>query len=184
MSEIASTRQLRAAWLRWVIVLVPGIVLLGFVSGVGSGSGPRNEWFAALAKPGIYPPPATFGIVWTALYVLMGFALAIVITAHGAQARRAAIIAFVVQLAINLAWSPVFFAAHQLVGALVVIGLLDVAVVATLVLFARVRPLAAALLVPYLAWALFATLLNFQFWQLNPQADGQADAGAVVRVQM
>ena len=184
MSEIASTRQLRAALLRWVIVLVPGMVLLGFLSGVGSGSGAANPWFAALIKPGIYPPPATFGIVWTLLYILMGLALAIVITAYGARGRGLAIGVFAVQLVLNLAWSPVFFAAHQIVVALVLLGAIDVAVLATVLLFARVRPLAAALLVPYLAWVLFATVLNWQFWQLNPQADGQPAASAVVRVEM
>ena len=184
MFEIASTRQLRAAFLRWVIVLVPGLVLLGFLSGVGSGSGVANPWFAALVKPGIYPPPATFGIVWTALYILMGLALAIVITASGANGRRLAVAVFAGQLVLNLAWSPLFFAMHRIVGALVLLGVIDVAVLATVVLFSRVRSLAAALLVPYLAWVLFATLLNWQFWQLNPTADGQMGSPATVRVQL
>lgn len=184
MSELASPRQLRAALLRWVIVLVPGMVLLGYLSAVGSGSGAQSPWFAALVKPGIYPPPATFGIVWTVLYVMMGLALAIIITAAGARGRGLAIGVFTLQLVLNLAWSPVFFAAHQMGAALVLLGLIDVAVLATIVLFSRVRPLAAVLLAPYLAWVLFATLLNWQFWQMNPQAGDQMDSGAVVRMEL
>ena len=91
---------------------------------------------------------------------------------------------FAVQLAVNLAWSPVFFAMHRITMGLVVLGVLDVLVVATIVMFHRVRPLAAGLLVPYLVWALFATLLNWQFLQLNPGADGQASGAAVVRMQI
>ncbi len=184
MTELASQRQLRAAFLRWLLVLVPGILLLGFLSGSLANSGPRNLWFADLVKPVAYPPPATFGIVWTALYVLMGLALTMVITSWGARWRKAAIIIFAVQLLLNLAWSPLFFAAHRITAALVLLVVLDVAVLVCAVLFARVRPLAAALLVPYLAWALFATLLNWQILSLNPDADGQFDSGVGVRIQL
>ncbi len=184
MTEIASPRQLRAAFLRWVLFLVPGILLVGFLSGRVAGSGPQNPWFAALVKPGIYPPPATFGIVWSMLYVLMALALAMVLTAPGARGRGLAVVAFVVQLALNLAWTPLFFAAHRISGALALIAALDGLVLLTLVLFARVRPRAALLLVPYLGWALFATVLNWQFLTLNPAADGQPDSGAVVRLQI
>ena len=184
MTELASQRQLRTAFLRWLLVLVPGILLLGFLSGALANSGPRNTWFAALVKPGIYPPPATFGIVWSALYVLMAVALTMVLSSPGARWRRPAIIAFVVQLLLNLAWSPLFFAAHRIWGALVLLGVLDVAVLVCVVLFARVRPMAAVLLVPYLGWALFATVLNWQLMQLNPDADGQFDSGVGVRIQL
>ena len=168
MSELASTGQLRAAFLRWALVLVPGILFLGFFSGPLANSGPSNMWFAELTKPSLYPPPQVFGIVWSLLYVLIGFALVLVITARGAPGRRVAIIAFAVQLLLNLAWSPLFFGAHQMLPALVLLGVLDLAIVATVILFRRVRPLAAAMLLPYLAWCLFATLLNAQFLAANP----------------
>lgn len=184
MTELASSGQLRAAFLRWALVLVPGMVLLGFVSSIFSGSGPNNPWFAGLIKPAIYPPPQVFGIAWSVLYALMGLALAVIMSARGAWGRRQAVIAFIAQLLINLAWSPVFFAAHQITGALVVIGVLDVAVLVTLVFFWRVRPLAGALLLPYLAWILFATVLNWQFLVANPQADGQKGPAAVQRIQL
>lgn len=185
MSSLASSGQLRAAFLRWALFLVPGIVLLGFLSGAVGGSGPGNPWFDGLAKPGIYPPPATFGIVWTVLYVLMGLALALVATAAGARGRGLAVGLFVVQLALNLAWSPLFFGAHQITAALYLLFAIDLAVIATIAAFYRVRPRAALLLVPYLAWVLFATVLNWQFLSLNPDADGQAGSPAgAVRVQL
>jgi len=184
MMQLASTAQLRAALMRWALVLVPGVLLLGFLSGTMAGSGPANAWFAALAKPAIYPPAATFGIVWSVLYVMMGFALAVVVVAWGARGRGAAVGMFAAQLVVNLAWSPVFFAMHRITLGLVVLGVLDVLVVATIVMFHRVRPMAAWLLVPYLVWALFATVLNWQFLQLNPGADGQSGGSAVVRMQI
>lgn len=175
MSELASPGQLRAAFIRWALFLVPGILFLGFFSGKHAGSGPGNIWFYALNKPSLYPPPAVFGIVWSVLYVLMAFALTLIVTARGAVGRGPAIIAFVLQLLLNLAWSPLFFGAHKIGAALALLVVLDLAIVATVVLFRKVRPLAAWLLLPYLAWALFATLLNWQFLQANPQGTGQLD---------
>lgn len=184
MSELASSGQLRAAFLRWGLFLVPGIVLLGFLSGVVAQSGPGNPWFDALRKPGIYPPPALFGIVWTVLYVLMGLALTTVIIARGARSRGFAIAVFVIQLVLNLVWSPLFFAAHQISASLLLLVVLDAAVIVTIVAFYRVRPRAAFLLAPYLAWILFATLLTWQILDLNPEADGRATSGAAVQVRI
>ncbi|NBW76722.1 MAG: tryptophan-rich sensory protein [Sphingomonadaceae bacterium] len=182
MSALASSSQLRASFIRWSLFLVPGVVLLGALSGT-AGGGANTPWFASLVKPSLFPPPATFGIVWTILYVLMGFALALVVTARGAPGRSAAIIVFVLQLALNLAWTPLFFGAHQITGALALLAAIDLAVLLTVMLFWRVRPLAGTLLLPYLAWVLFATLLNWQFLEANPNADGQEVSGAVTAVE-
>lgn len=171
MTELASPGQLRAALLRWTLFLAPLILVLGFLSGALSGSGAANPWFEGLVKPALYPPPATFGIVWSLLYLLMGLALAMVITARGAAARGPAIAVFVVQLVLNLAWSPMFFALHRIEAALMLMGAIDVAVLATVALFYRVRPLAALLLLPYLGWVCFATVLNWQFLEANPDAE-------------
>ncbi len=184
MTDLASAAQLRASFLRWALVLVPGVVLLGFLSGRLGDSGPANPWFDALVKPSLYPPPATFGIVWAILYVLMGVALAMVVSARGAWWRERAAIAFGVQFLLNLAWSPLFFAAHQITGALVLLLALALAVGVTIYLFAKVRPVAAWLLAPYLAWVLFASLLNWQFLAANPDADGADGPGAVTRVEI
>ncbi|MGB7656516.1 MAG: TspO/MBR family protein [Novosphingobium sp.] len=180
MSEIASPGQLRAAFLRWALFIVPGILFLGFFSGQMAGSGPGNPWFEGLTKPAINPPPAAFGIVWSILYVLMGIALTLVITARGAPGRSEAIAAFVVQLLLNLVWTPLFFAAHKITAALILLVVLDIAVVITIVLFRRVRPVAAWLLLPYLAWALFATALNWQFLSANPDAETGMDVALIL----
>ena len=184
MSELASAGQLRAAFLRWALVLVPGILLLGLLSGRIAGSGPGNAWFDALVKPGIYPPPVTFGIVWTLLYVMMALAMTLVVAARGAPGRGLAVAVFALQFVLNLCWSPLFFGAHQITWALVLLGVIDLAVLLTLVLFWRIRPLAGVLLLPYLAWALFATALNWQFLVANPDADGREGPGAVTRVEI
>ncbi|MEO7247278.1 MAG: TspO/MBR family protein [Novosphingobium sp.] len=179
---IASPGQLRASFLRWALVLVPLVLVLGLFSAtLGNAS---SVWFQDLTKPATFPPPATFGIVWTLLYVLMGLAAALIAAARGAPGRSAALALFAVQLVINMAWSPVFFGQHQMHRALMVIGALDLAVACTLYLFWRVRPRAGMLLVPYLAWILFATLLNWQFIQANPDADGRPTSNAVTRIQL
>jgi benzodiazapine receptor len=183
MAELASQGQLRLGLLRWALVLIPAVLLLGILSGAVAGSGPGNPWFDGLNKPSIYPPPQVFGIVWTALYIMIGLALAMVVSARGAASRGIAIFAFVVQFALNLAWSPLFFAAHQITLALGLLIALDLAVLLTIVQFQRVRPVAALLLVPYLAWIVFATYLNWEFRTANPGADGQEVSGAVTRVE-
>lgn len=184
MTVLASRGQLRASFLRWALLIVPAVSLLGFLSGRLAQSGPGNPWFDALVKPDLYPPPATFGIVWSVLYVMMGVALTLVVTARGAPGRGAAIAAFAVQLALNLAWTPLFFGAHRITAALYLLVAIDIAVVATVVLFWRVRRSAALLLLPYLAWVLFATVLNWQFLAANPDADGRAGAPATTRFEI
>jgi translocator protein len=184
MSELASPGQLRASFMRWALVCVPGVMLLGLLSGRIAGSGPGNPWFEALVKPAIYPPSALFGIVWSVLYLLMGVSLAVVASARGAPGRGLALAIFAFQLLLNLAWSPLFFGAHQITGALILIAVLDIAVIATVMLFWRIRPLAGMLLLPYLGWILFATLLTYEFRAANPGADGQEGAGATQRFEL
>jgi tryptophan-rich sensory protein len=183
MNRLASPAQLRASFFRWALFLVPLVLLLGYMSGK-VGSSADSPWFAALAKPSTFPPPATFGIVWTVLYALMGAAIALVCAAWGARFRGAAISLFVIQLAINLAWSPVFFALHEIKIALAVLLALDVFVLITVALFWRVRRLAGWLMVPYVLWILFATVLNWQFLELNPRADGANVSYAVQRIEL
>lgn len=182
--QLASPAQLRASILRWSLFTVPLCIGLGFLSGRAAGSVPDNPWFAALEKPALYPPPLAFPIVWSVLYILMGVALALVCAARGARGRGTAVVAFAAQLLVNLAWSPVFFTWHQITLALAVIVALLVLLVITIALFWRVRRLAALLLLPYLAWVCFASSLNLQILQLNPQADGASGSGAAVRVTL
>lgn len=184
MYRLASPTQLRASFVRWSLFLVPTVLLLGRLSGLAGGSGAQDPWFIELLKPAIFPPPAAFGIVWPLLYVLMGFAIAMVCAAWGSHYRLPAILAFVLQLLVNLAWSPVFFGAHEITVGLAVIAVLDVALIVTIVLFWKVRRLAALLLLPYLAWILFATVLNYEFLRLNPDADGAHVSSAVQRIEL
>ena len=184
MNRLASPAQLRASFLRWALFLVPAVLLLGYLSGQAGGEAGTDPWFIALDKPAIFPPPAVFGIVWTILYALMGFAAAIVCAAWGSRYRMPAILAFAVQLLVNLAWSPVFFGEHEMTFALYVILVLDVAVIMTIALFWQVRRVAALLLLPYLAWILFATVLNYEFVRLNPGADGVESSYAVQRIEL
>ena len=184
MSELASMGQLRGSLMRWALFLVPGVLLLGLLSARLSDSGADNAWFAGLTKPALYPSPVVFALVWIALYLLMGLALSMVAAARGASSRSAALAMFGVQLVLNLAWSPLFFGSHRILAALVLLLVLDLAVVVTIVLFRRVRPVAALLLLPCLAWILFATLLTWQFHVANPNADGGDVSGAVTRIQI
>ena len=181
MTGIASRSQLRMSFLRWALVTVPATVLLGILSGRVSNSGDGNPWFDALVKPEAMPPGWAFGVAWTALYVLLGLSLAMILHARGARGRGLALTVFVAQLLLNYAWSPIFFAAHQVRTALIVIvAMFSLAAVAAF-LFARIRKAAGVLMLPYLAWLCFAAFLNYQIIQLNPDAetlappDGSAD---------
>lgn len=183
MNFLASSRQLRASVIRWALICVPVLLLLGALSGTISGRGSDEIWFAALRKPIGYPSPEALGVVWCLLYSAMGIAVAIVLAARGANGRRVAVASFVVQLLINLAWSPLFYGGHLITEALIVIFLLDIALIITVVLFARVRPAAAWLLSPYLAWVLFATYLNISIWLENSALDGVHLSGAVQHIE-
>ena len=184
MTGLASQGQLRASILRWSLFTVPACLLLGMLSGRIAGGGPGNVWFDALEKPAIFPDPMWFGIAWTILFALMGFALALVCAAWGARGRNAAIVAFVVLFILLMAWSPVFFAMHQMTVALGLIAIIVAMTVLTTALFWRVRRLAAVLMLPLLGWVSFATLLNYEFLRLNPDMDGATPSQAQQRIEI
>jgi translocator protein len=171
MTAIASKAQLRMSFLRWALVTVPLILLLGTLSGRIAGSDANNPWFASLVKPAIMPEGWLFGAAWTILYVLLGVALAMILHARGASRRGIAITLFVAQLLLNYAWSPIFFGMHQVWTALAVLIAMLALAAATAVLFAQIRRPAALLMLPYLAWLAFAALLNWQIAELNPGAE-------------
>ena len=182
MNFLASKAQLRASFLRWSLFLVPLIVLLGFLAG-GLG-GPDTIWFQSLTKPAIFPPPAAFGIVWSVLYVMIGLSLALVVSAWGAYGRGLAIIVFALHFLGNLAWTPVFFGMQDMVSAFYVLCYAIVTLLLVLAVFWRVRRLAAVLLLPYLAWLLFASVLNYQFIAANPDGGAAIDDGAIERIEL
>lgn len=138
-----------------------------------------GEWYVGLEKPAWNPPSWVFAPVWTALYALMAVAGWLVWRAEdpagastaaprrGMSVRRAALGFFALQLALNGAWSWLFFGLHRPGIALAEIVALWMAILGTVVLFWRLRPLAGALLLPYLAWVAFAAALNAALWRLN-----------------
>ena len=147
-------------------ILLPQLV--GIVSGLASVGGTR-EWYDTLVKPSFTPPTWVFGPAWTLLYFMMGIALYLVwrkgLSESGA---KSALVFFLVQMALNGFWSPLFFGMQAPGLALIDIILLWCAVVVTIYLFFRQNKIAGMLLIPYWAWVTFATLLNYSFWQLNP----------------
>jgi tryptophan-rich sensory protein len=152
------------------ILGLAGWLLLSYaVSAVGAvASIQAKSFYGQLVQPAWAPPPGVFGPVWTTLYTLMGIAAWLVWRSGGFSANRQALSLFLLQLAFNALWSWLFFA-WKLGGlAFAEIVVLWFLIAATLVSFWRVRKLAGALLIPYLAWVGFASVLNFALWRLNP----------------
>ncbi|WP_440990347.1 TspO/MBR family protein [Haloarchaeobius baliensis] len=152
------------------LLRILGFVVLVNVVGATPAAlgGPNSAWFQALEKPSFYPPGWAFGVAWTILFTLMGVALYRVWregTEH--RAVRVALGAFALQMLFNVAWTPTFFTLQRPGLALGIIAVLWVLVVGTIAAFDRVDRPAAALLVPYLAWVSFATVLNYAIWSLN-----------------
>ncbi len=125
-------------------------------------------WYAALTKPALNPPSWVFGPVWTTLFVLMGIA-SFLVWRHGWNNKnvKVALSLFGVQLVLNTLWSIIFFGTQNPGLAFAEIIVLWLAIVATIITFARVSKTAAWLLLPYLCWVSFAGYLNFAIWQLN-----------------
>ena len=135
---------------------------VGGVASINAGS-----FYMQLVRPEWAPPSSWFGPVWTVLYALMSAAAWLVWRADGFREARGALTLFLLQLAPNALWSWLFFGWHRGALAFADIVLLWALIVATLVAFWRIRPLAGAVLVPYLLWVSFALALNYSVWQLN-----------------
>lgn len=126
-----------------------------------------NTWYLTLRKPSWVPSGRTIGRIWTVLYVLMAVAAWLVWREEGTDAWLPLLL-YAIQLALNSAWSVLFFGLKNPRAALGEIVLLWTAILATLILFWVVSPIAALLLVPYLAWVLFAANLNRIVVRMNP----------------
>ena len=147
-----------------IALLIP--LAVGAISGYFTTTG-VNGWYAAAAKPAFNPPNWIFGPVWTTLYALMGIALYLVWKTD-APARQTAVILFGVQLALNFAWSFIFFSLKQPGWAFAELLLMWVMILLTIFAFGKISSLAAWLLVPYISWVSFAGVLNYFIWKLNP----------------
>ena len=134
----------------------------------GLGSVRSGEFYARLDKPEWAPPASVFGPMWTVLYVLMAVAAVLVVRRAGWPGARPAMVLFGIQLALNALWPWLFFAWRLgAVSFAEIVGLLMVLLL-TILAFARVHRVAAALLLPYLAWVGFATALTWSVWRRNP----------------
>lgn len=128
-------------------------------------------WYAGLHKPDLSPPSWVFAPVWTALYILMGFSLFLIVRSTGKKSDIAiGLLLFGLQLVLNVLWSFVFFGLHSIFfGLLCIIALLGI-LLCTIIQTFRVSLTASLLLVPYLFWVCFATYLNYCLFVLNPSA--------------
>ena len=178
-SSSATTTRSRFGHLRRdrFIALILAVALplvLGGAGGVVTAAAIPG-WYAELSKPSWNPPSWVFGPVWTTLYLLMGVASwrvwrSQLLAGAGPRAQqrmRSALVTYSGQLALNAVWSPVFFGLKRIDLALVVIVLLLVAIIETIRRFAQLDRLAAAMLLPYLSWVSFATILNATLLLLN-----------------
>jgi benzodiazapine receptor len=165
MTHFSTSRQV-AGLAGWLVVSFAAAAA-GALASVNAG-----DFYQSLERPAWAPPASIFGPVWSILYLLMAIAAWMVWRERWFQYARGALMLFLFQLALNALWSWLFFAWHKGAWSLVDIIALWILVLSTCVAFWRVRRLAAALLLPYLAWVTFATALCFAVWRRNPVALG------------
>lgn len=127
-----------------------------------------DSWYQTIHKPSWNPPNWVFGPVWTTLYVMMGIALYLIWKSGAAASlKKTAIILFTIQLTLNFFWSFIFFDQRQIGWAFVEIIAMLLMILLTIFAFARVSKAAAWLMVPYISWVSFASILNYSIWRLN-----------------
>ena len=143
----------------WIVVSMgAGLVGSRFMPG---------EWYASLAKPSWNPPSYVFGPVWTTLYILMGISAWLVWRKVGFSGAASVLGLFLVQLVLNSLWSYLFFGIHQPGLALIEIVILWSVILVITIGFWRISVIAGIILLPYLCWVGFASVLNLQLWRLN-----------------
>jgi benzodiazapine receptor len=147
-----------------------GWLVVSFIAAAigGLASAAAGSFYQGLERPAWAPPASLFRPVWTVLYILMAIAAWLVWREGGFGRRREALVLFLTQLGVNALWTWLFFAWRQGALAFAEIVLLLALLVATILAFWRVRPIAGALLLPYLAWVTYATALTYSVWRLNP----------------
>lgn len=148
-----------------VLVCVALCLSLGILSGFSTADSISN-WFQFLKKPSWNPPAWIFGPVWTILYILMGIALAKIWHSNHTN-KKTAIWLFIIQFMLNFCWSFIFFKMHLTGWAFVEIMIMLLFISLTILSFVKINRTAALLLLPYLCWVSFATVLNGTIWFLN-----------------
>lgn len=128
-------------------------------------------WYALLQKPDFSPPNYVFGPVWTTLYILIGISLYLVwskkVGSKNVKLKSIGLKIFAVQLVLNGLWSIVFFGIEQVLFAFLVIAALWVSIIFSIIYFYKISKISAYLLIPYLLWVSFASVLNFSIYLLN-----------------
>ena len=152
-----------------ILMLALFIAVTFVAAGLGAffASTSVSNWYPMLRKPSWNPPAWIFGPVWTVLYLMMAIAAWLVWRKRGFDSAAGALGLFALQLALNALWSPLFFGLRNPLAGLVDIVPLWAAILATLVCFWKISPLAGTLLAPYWLWVSFATALNFMIWRMN-----------------
>lgn len=149
-----------------LVISIIGTVGLGSLGGVFT-IAEIQGWYAGLNKPSFNPPNWIFGPMWTFLYFLMGISFYLVWKLPSSIERSKAIRLFVIQFVFNFFWSIIFFSLHQTGWAFAEILLMWVFILLTILQFRKLSTAAAVLLIPYLLWVSFASLLNASIWLLN-----------------
>ena len=167
MSSAIADSKLRGPSLGLRVLALAGWVALCFGAASLGALFMPGEWYASLKKPSWNPPGWLFGPVWAALYAMMAVAAWLVWRRGGFAAQLRPLGLFLAQIALNAAWTPLFFGLHWPSAAFAEIVLLWVAIAVTLVAFRPVSRTATLLLLPYLLWVTFAAALNFALWRLN-----------------
>ena len=142
-------------------------LLVGGVSGYLVRNQMNGDWFNSLAKPSFNPPSYLFGPVWTTLYILMGVSVFLIWKTPKTELRQKALIIFGVQLFFNFWWSILFFSFHTILLSVIDILLMWFLIIYMIILFKKIKSVAAYLQIPYLLWVTFATVLNISIWYLN-----------------
>lgn len=150
-----------------IIIVILVCVSIGYLSGTVTRDS-ITTWYPTLVKPVFNPPNWIFAPVWTLLYVMMGIAAGLVWTSDSeVKIVKKALGFFAIQLGLNALWSYLFFGLHNPLLALIEIVLLLLLIFETYKQFKKIDKVAAMLLLPYLAWVSFATILNASIWWLN-----------------
>lgn len=151
-----------------ILLVVMTCVVIGYLSGMVTRES-ITTWYPTLVKPVFNPPNWIFAPVWTALYIMMGVAGGLVWNQIEAQPElvKKGFLFFIIQLGLNALWSYLFFGLHNPFLALIEVILLLLMIFETYVIFKKVDRIAGLLMVPYLAWVTFATILNTSIWWLN-----------------
>lgn len=148
--------------------LIISVIVCLWVGVTGSFVNGGSEWYDQLVKPVFTPPGWIFGPVWTILYILMGISVFLIWDKGLRHPKvKPAIAIFLVQLALNAIWTPLFFGMHLILLAFIDIILLLIAIIATIWIFKKISTAASLLLLPYLGWVTFAAVLNFSIYYLN-----------------